>query len=224
MHEKRAARAKREFSPLLVFGVVVLALALVGGAILGWQYWGSNVLARQAAGRDVAALREQWAAAPTATEDEAAPVVEQPTAHEAAWALRIPALELEWPIVAGVEASDLRRGIGWYPGTALPGQTGNFALAGHRTVQGAPFARLLELRVGDVVVIETPAATFSYTITVAPGDLTVQDDDTWVLDPVPGKDDTVPVEAVLTLTTAEDLINTPDRAVGFGTLTETETP
>jgi sortase A len=45
-----------------------------------------------------------------------------------------------------------------------------------------------------------------------------------VLDPVPGRPEEVPTQALLTLTTAEDLVTTPDRAVGFGTLTKTETP
>ena len=136
----------------------------------------------------------------------------------------IPALDGEWPVIAAVEGDELARGVGWYPGSALPGQVGNFAVAGHRIGNGEPFRRLLELRAGDEVVVETAAATFTYTIVSAPGDLTVQADDSWVLDPVPGHPDEVPAQALLTLTTAEDLVTTPDRAVGFGTLTKTETP
>lgn len=58
-------------------------------------------------------------------------------------------------IVSGVGSADLKRGIGHYPKTALPGQFGNAALAGHRTTYGAPFENIDRLRAGDVVVVDT---------------------------------------------------------------------
>ena len=51
--------------------------------------------------------------------------------------------------------------------------------------------------------------------------LTVTDVDTWVLDPVPGKQDVPPTRALITLTTCQDLFHSPDRSVGFGHLTQT---
>ena len=227
--EKRADR--RGVSPLLVFAAVLLAGVLVAGVALAWQVWGTTALAARAAEREAAELRAAWASpspapppSPDLSASPAPPVVDPPAHGQAAWLLRIPALGGEWPVIAGVGDDELARGVGWYPGSALPGQVGNFAVAGHRIGNGEPFRRLLELRAGDEVVVETAAATFTYTIVSAPGDLTVQADDSWVLDPVPGHPDEVPAQALLTLTTAEDLVTTPDRAVGFGTLTKTETP
>ena len=127
-----------------------------------------------------------------------------------------------WPVVAGIEVEDLKKGVGWYPTTAQPGQVGNFALAGHRVTNGEPFRRMLELRVGDEVVIETRDFVFTYELNSAPGQLTVQDTETWVLDPVPGHDDVQPTEELLTLTTCEDLFHSPDRSVAFGKLVTTE--
>ena len=80
----------------------------------------------------------------------------------------------------GVTTSALRRGPGHYPGTAAPGEPGNVAIAGHRTGWGSPFRRLDELRVGDVVVLETAAGTrFEYSVTrtfvTGPTDVTVLD-------------------------------------------------
>ncbi len=221
--EKRAGR--RGVSPLLVLAVVLLAGVLVTGGVLAWQVWGTTALSARAAERETAALRASWAGQPAPTSDpSSAPIVDPPAHGEAAWLLRIPALDGEWPVIAGVGGDELARGVGWYSGSALPGQVGNFALAGHRISHGEPFRRLLELKAGDEVIVETGAATFTYTLVSAPGDLTVQADDSWVLDPVPGHPDQVPTQALLTLTTAEDLVPTPDRAVGFGTLTKTETP
>jgi len=218
----RAKRAtRRGISPLLVLLLIVLVVALGIGGVVGWTFLGTNLVAARTVGDEVAALKASFAAADPPADAE--PDVVAPRSHEAAWLLRIPSLDLEMPVIAGVDPADLGRGVGWYPGTALPGQVGNFAVAGYRFGNGEPFRRLLELRVGDEVVIETAQAAFTYTLISAPGDLTVQADDSWVLDPVPGAPDEIPTQAFLTLTTAEDVIDTLDRAVGFATLTETET-
>ena len=58
-------------------------------------------------------------------------------------------------IVSGVRTSDLKRGIGHFPDTALPGELGNAALAGHRTTYGAPFENLDRLEPGDPIIVET---------------------------------------------------------------------
>ncbi|NHB84588.1 class E sortase [Tessaracoccus sp. HDW20] len=220
---QRAQEAtRRGISPLLVLLLILLVVALGLGGVVGWTFFGTNLVAARTAEGELAGLKASFAEADPPA-DDAAPVVAQPRSHAAAWILRIPSLDLEAPVIAGVDPADLGRGVGWYPGTALPGQLGNFAIAGHRFSNGEPFRRLLELRVGDEVVVETPHAAFTYTLISAPGELTVQADDSWVIDPVPGAPDEVPTRAFLTLTTAEDVIETLDRAVGFGTLTETET-
>lgn len=143
---------------------------------------------------------------------------------EALALLRIPAFgnTYEVPILSGTDLDTLRRGVGHYPSTAPPGQVGNFALAGHRVTHGQPFARLLDLRVGDEVVVETRDAVYTYVVDRAPRDLTVPDTATWVIDPVPGRPAARPTEALLTLTTCEDLIRTPDRSVAFASLARTQ--
>ena len=215
---------RRRVSPLVVVGLVLLAATLTVTGFLAWQVYGTTWLARDAAARSVDELRAGWAAAtPTPPDEEGEPPAEVvPTPGEAAWILRIPTLDVEWPIASGVEAGLLQQAVGWYPSTALPGQVGNFALAGLRLTHGAPFADLLTLEADDQVIIETPLATYTYRITLPPSQLTVHRDDAWVLEPVPGKPDLAPTEAILTLTTHEDLIDTPDRAVGFGVLENTE--
>ena len=54
-------------------------------------------------------------------------------------------------VVEGVTREALTRGPGHYPGTALPGERGNFAVAGHRTTYGAPFFNLDQLESGDEI-------------------------------------------------------------------------
>lgn len=218
------AKSKTGWSPLKVFGIIVLVAVLALGGWVGWSYWGSNVLAERAISQ---ALSEAQGAVDTPPTElpapDEAPLVERPETGAAAWIVDIPALGLRAPIIAGVESADLQRGLGWYPGTSLPGQVGNFALAGNRVSNGALLRDIMALREGDTICIETNVATFTYLMTVAPADLTVDSDDSWVLDPIPGQADVVPSQAFLTLTTSEDLVPTGDRSVGFGTLTKTET-
>ncbi|QNS08885.1 class E sortase [Streptomyces xanthii] len=80
--------------------------------------------------------------------------------------LGIPRLGLRVPVAQGVgKASVLNHGYaGHYPGTAQPGQAGNFALAGHRNTHGEPFRYINRLRRGDTLTVETKQATYTYVV------------------------------------------------------------
>jgi LPXTG-site transpeptidase (sortase) family protein len=79
--------------------------------------------------------------------------------------LVIPAIGVTRYVVQGVSDTDLQMGPGHYPGTSLPGQLGNVAIAGHRTTFGAPFFRLNEVVPGDLVYLtDTSGATWVYTV------------------------------------------------------------
>ena len=122
------------------------------------------------------------------------------------------------PVVEGVGLDDLARGVGHYPKTGLPGQVGNFAVAGHRATHGEPFAYLDKVRKGDVVVAETREEWFTYVV-----DRTriVQPTDTWVIEPVPGKPNAVPTERLITLTTCNPRWASTERLIVFGHLEST---
>ena len=78
--------------------------------------------------------------------------------------LRIPKLGVEVLVVEGTTPSALKAGAGHYVGTPLPGEEGNVAIAGHRTTFGRPFNRMDELTTGDKVLLDTPFATFEYSV------------------------------------------------------------
>jgi sortase A len=119
------------------------------------------------------------------------------------------------PIVQGVSLDDLARGVGHYPKTALPGEVGNFAVAGHRATHGEPFAYLDQVKKGDAVVIETQQDWFTYVVDRI---RIVKPTDVWVIEPVPGRPDAVPTERLITLTTCNPRWASTERLIIFGHL------
>ena len=82
--------------------------------------------------------------------------------------IKIPSIGVDTVVVEGTSASALRAGAGHYPGTPLPCEAGNVAIAGHRTTYGKPFSQLDRLKSGDVVILETPVGSCTYEIVVEP--------------------------------------------------------
>jgi sortase A len=82
--------------------------------------------------------------------------------------ITIPKIGVDKVFVEGVQLSDLALGPGHYPGTPLPGQIGNAAIAGHRTTHGAPFYNVNELAPGDDIIVQTLAGKYTYVVTKQP--------------------------------------------------------
>lgn len=211
-------------SVLTILGVVLLAAGLGCLGWVGYQFVGTDVVSHRAYDREADGLRSQWASEPAAaeptTETRGSGPEARPVPGSALALLRVPRFgaDFEVPIVAGTDLKDLGQGVGHYDSTAGPGEIGNFALAGHRVTHGQPFAKLLTLRKGDRVVVETRRAVLTYVMDTSPADLTVDETAGWVLGPVPREPDASPTQALITLTTCQDLFHSPDRSVGFGHL------
>jgi len=130
-------------------------------------------------------------------------VVDNPTLGSPVGYLSIPRIGMnDDVIVEGVGTDQLRQGPGHYPDTALPGQPGNVAIAGHRTTYAAPFYNLNELQVGDPIVIQTVQGTFHYAVITT---TTVDPTDSAVLDPT--------TRPELTLTTCNPRYSATQRLV-----------
>jgi sortase A len=87
-----------------------------------------------------------------------------PPEGEALGKIEIPRISLSAFVIEGVGDGDLHNGPGHYPGTPLPGQEGNAAIAGHRTTYGAPFASLDEVKPLDEIKITTLQGSFTYRV------------------------------------------------------------
>jgi len=67
--------------------------------------------------------------------------------------LRLPRVGIEAPVLEGSSDLTLNRGVGHITGTALPGQTGNIAITGHRD---GFFRGLKDVVPGDMIEVERP--------------------------------------------------------------------
>jgi sortase A len=217
-------------------GIAVFAVALIVSGVgiltyVGWEYYGTNIVSKRAHERIDNRLDAIWRY-PTVA-DLLGPGT-APSSGSATAVLRIPKFGTSYavPIIEGVGASALAKGVGHFSGTG-PGQIGNYALAGHRLTHGEPFARLNTLKSGDQVIVETDEATYTYVLDTAPRDLTVDFHQTWVVDAVPiapkggappgmpHLDPDSPTRALLTLATCSEIFHTDNRSIGFGHLVKT---
>jgi sortase A len=143
--------------------------------------------------------------------------------------LYIPGLgkDYAFPIVEGTNDPDLEKGVGHYPGTAIPGQIGNFAVAGHRVGKGEPFLNLDHLRPGDAVVVQTAKNWYVYRVMGddatgnvgardrqgIPGREIVSPNAVQVIDPVPDNPGEKPSRAMMTMTTCHPKYSANNRMV-----------
>ena len=76
--------------------------------------------------------------------------------------LLIPAIDLDQIVVEGVGPIELNAGPGHYPGSALPGETGNAIISAHRDRH---FRRMGEIEVGTTIRTETRTGVTEWVVT-----------------------------------------------------------
>lgn len=70
--------------------------------------------------------------------------------------------DYQYAVLEGTDDETLLAGPGHYSDTQLPGEPGNFAVAGHRVGKGAPFNDLGRLETCDALVVETRDKWITY--------------------------------------------------------------
>jgi sortase A len=206
-------------------GELFITVGLVLLLFVAYELWGTGL--QTARDQDAAAKRlsRQWADLPTIdpgrTPGSATATPEPGLANVPLGTgfavIRIPRFGkgYHWVVNEGVSRSTLKSGPGHYPKTAMPGEIGNFAVAGHRTTYGAPFNRADELKPGDAIVIETGTTWYTYRVRaheiVAPNA-------TDVIARVPRNPHASPTERLLTFTTCHPKLSAKQRYIVYGVL------
>ena len=208
-----ARAAVRSVGELLITAGLVLLL------FCAYQLVWTNIAADRAQDRVSHTLREEWSRQGGGGSPSPIRLSKSDFGKGFAF-LHIPRLGRKYsvPIVQGVALPDLSRGVGHYPKTAVPGQIGNFAVAGHRATNGEPFAHLDSVKVGDALVVETRTSWFSYVVDKVQ---IVDPSAVWVLAPVPGKPAQQPTRQLITLTTCNPRWASTQRLIVFGHLVAT---
>jgi sortase A len=150
-------------------GWIGIALILAGAIVLGWYgwIWHQATVAQKHA--------RNWLAQP--------PVIHAPTPHaviprlhrgDVVAQLLIPRLRVSVMVFEGDDAGILKLGAGHIPGTALPLQNGNIAIAAHRDTYFRP---LRFIRPRDIITLKTPTGVTRFTVNdveiVRPSDVKV---------------------------------------------------
>jgi len=116
--------------------------------------------------------------------------------------LSIPVLKQKLPIIQGTGTDELKKGVGHFIQSVLPGEEDNCVLSGHRDTV---FSKLGKLKIDDQLIVQTSAGTFTYEIKHI---RIVDKDDKTVIVPAD--------HAILTLTTCYPFRffgNAPDRYI-----------
>jgi LPXTG-site transpeptidase (sortase) family protein len=117
-------------------------------------------------------------------------------------------MKLHWVVVEGVALADIEYAPGHYPDTAMPGQIGNFSVAGHRIPP--LFWNLQKVQPDDQIVVQTQDNWYVYQVTaneiVTPHSIEV-------IAPTPDRPGVKPTEPMLTLTTCNPKWNNYQRMV-----------
>jgi sortase A len=223
MVRARGSGDRRRSRVALWSGAALMLAGLVVLGYVGWQLWGTTVLAKREQREITAEVLDQWRERPAGRDLQPAA-----TAKGSVSALvRIPRFGENYvvPVLEGTGTGVLAKGYGHFTGTADPGQVGNYALAAHRVTHGEPLRRMPDLRPGDEVVVETVGTTYVYRLDTDPEKLVIPFTGVWVLDPVPRnpraggvQPSQEPGQRLITLTTCAEIFHTDDRMIAFGHL------
>jgi sortase A len=217
----RAAKPKQRHRKLVAGLLIGVSALLVLGAIgVGGYPFYTDIRAS----RNQKVLAAQLAREKQATGDARLKLIQEYESRNfaigsAITKILIPALNVDDIVVQGTSDQALNVGAGHYPQTPLPGDVGNVAIAGHRTMNGHPFGDLNKLVPGDQVILETPFATYTYRV-IPPFDGHANP---WVVAPTDWSVIEFPTQDhLLTLTTCNPPGQATTRLVARATLIKTQ--
>ncbi len=224
-------RRKTEYEPLgpvrgtiRAFGELCITAGMVLILFVVWQLWWTDL----AANRDNEVLADQlitdWQENPDneLPDDPDTPVVADPVDENTGFGIMyVPRFGESYyrTVAEGVSMEPVlnRMGVGRYPSSAMPGEVGNFSVAGHRVTYGKPLNQIHELRPGDEIVVQTGDGFYTYTFRNFE---IVLPDATEVLAAVPTMPDYKGKDRIMTLTACNPMFSARERYVAYAELTD----
>ncbi|GAA4730058.1 class E sortase [Isoptericola chiayiensis] len=228
-----AARRGGAFGAVVgVIGELLITAGVFLGLFVVWQLWWTDVQAERIHTQVLADL--DWTEPPLEVPDnelegpvvapeyrDDPPIMDAPDYAEVFAQFYVPRWGADYvePVAEGIDKAEIldRLGIGHYPDTVLPGDLGNFSVAGHRTTYGRPFHGVADLQEGDPIVVRTEDTWYVYRVT--------EHEIVWpqqveVVSPVPGLMPGEPVpeltERFITLTACHPMYSAAQRYIVHG--------
>ncbi|MGH3870891.1 MAG: class E sortase [Pseudonocardiaceae bacterium] len=147
-------------------GELLITLGLVMLLFVGYEAYVTDWLSAEKQRTATAQLDDTWR--------NPRSVVDRPIEGAGLAKIYIPTFgpDFVFTVLEGTQPGTLAVGPGHYQSTALPGQPGNFAVAGHRVGKGSPFNSLDLLSSCDAIVVETVDRWFVYRVLPLRGEST----------------------------------------------------
>jgi len=101
------------------------------------------------------------------SESDASPNVKSPSQeiNGTVGLMIIPKIDLKVAIGEGIDMETLKYAVGHFTDTAMPGEKGNFCVAGHRSyTYNEYFNRLDEMKIGDEIIVKTVKGEYKYKV------------------------------------------------------------
>jgi LPXTG-site transpeptidase (sortase) family protein len=206
----------------LISELLIIAGALTGLYVL-WSGWWTDIAA---VGRQRSLVEKLGHADPDGVgrpHHEAPPALsDDPESGTVFASMYVPRFGSDYarPVGEGIGRAEVLNtiGLGHYPGTALPGGVGNFAVAGHRVTYGKPLNQIATLQPGDQIIVRATDARkhldvwYVYTVT---GSQIVTPDRVDTIAAVPNQPGVAPSETDrwLTLTACHPMWSAAERYI-----------
>ncbi|WP_119697344.1 class E sortase [Microbacterium halotolerans] len=225
---RQQRKPRRRVSVIGVIGELFITAGVVLLLFVAWQLWIGDMIYGAERNQQGQELSQQWAQEEPSSDDDAGaadgeggdaepPTVAPPGEGERFGVMYVPRWgdDYAMPMAGGTTRPITLDpiGIGHYNDTEMPGEVGNFALAGHRTTFGKPFAEIATLHAGDAIVVETKAGWYTYRFRTLEY---VRPDETDVLLDVPQSPEVPANERYITLTACSPKYSLAERIVAYG--------
>ena len=145
-----------------IFG---LLLIIVGVAIIVNVAY-KKIVTSQKQNEILEVFESQLVDAKNNKEDENEPVkIEAINGHMPVAIIEIPSIKLKQPVVEGITEDVIKYFLGKFPESSMPGEVGNFAVAGHRVSDFTDaFINLYKVKTGDKVIVTTIDGRYTYEV------------------------------------------------------------
>lgn len=196
-------------------GELLLTVGLVVLLFVGYEAYVTNWTSARKQHEATAELDEAWR--------NPRSLADRPINGEGIAKIYIPAFgpDYVYTVLEGTGSDMLAVGPGHYEGTELPGQLGNFAVAGHRIGKGAPFNSLDLLSSCDAIVVETVDHWYVYRVLPLQGESSgwVQGKGTQQrcrgVEPLPGRYGNVVGKAIVLPSQTDVIAPVPGQSSGY---------